>query len=130
MKRAVLIIDDDSDIRAVLCDILSALSGYDVAEAATASDAFSILEREPRSWVALLDLELPDACGEHVLRRVWAEWANRVLVIVCSAHVHAFERLRGYGVETIAKPFEVATITAAVERAFRQLEAAGHRFEE
>lgn len=130
MKRAVLVIDDDTDIRAVLCDILSALSGYDVAEAASASEAFSILQRDGRTWVVLLDLELPDVCGEQVLRRVVAEWADRLVVIVCSAHVCAFDRLRGYGVEAIAKPFEVTTITAAVERAFRKLEAAGHRFDE
>lgn len=130
MRRAVLIIDDDADIRAVLCDILAGLNGYDVVEAATATEALSTLAREPRAWVALLDLDLPDACGEHVLRRVRAECGNRVVVIVCSAQLNAFERLRGYGADTIAKPFEIATITGAVQRAFRLLEGAGHRFDD
>jgi DNA-binding NtrC family response regulator len=128
MNRSVLVVDDDADIREALRDILSALRQYDVVEAATAHEALAVLERDDRAYVVILDLDLPDIPGEEVSRRVQAQSGHRVVLIICSADAKEIGRLRDDGLDTVLKPFAVDTIIAAVERAFQQLEAAGHRF--
>ena len=66
----VLVVDDDPQIRELLREFLTA-KAYDVIEAATGGEGLKRL-REDRPHLVLLDINLPDMTGLHVLREAKA----------------------------------------------------------
>jgi len=66
---AVLIVDDEPDVRLVARVILEAV-GYDVDEAASGEDALDALDGPALPDVLLLDVRMPGIDGWEVLRRV------------------------------------------------------------
>ena len=66
---AVLIVDDEPDVRLVARVILEAV-GYDVDEAASGEDALDALDGAALPDVLLLDVRMPGIDGWEVLRRV------------------------------------------------------------
>lgn len=67
-RTTVLLVDDDANFRETLADAM-ALKDVSVEGAASGADAFRVLaERVPS--VLLLDVQLPDANGVELLRRL------------------------------------------------------------
>jgi len=60
--HTILVVDDDADIRASLCDLLED-EGYAVATAAHGRDALDYLRGHPAPSVVLLDLMMPTMDG-------------------------------------------------------------------
>ncbi|MGD9856377.1 MAG: response regulator, partial [Planctomycetaceae bacterium] len=60
----ILLIEDDADTRANMCDILS-LDGHNVLAAGSAREARTLLEENSVS-VILLDRKLPDGIAEEL----------------------------------------------------------------
>lgn len=69
MGGAVLIVDDEPDVRLVARVILEAV-GYEVDEAASGEDALDALDGLALPDVLLLDVRMPGIDGWEVLRRV------------------------------------------------------------
>ena len=65
IRRTVLVVDDESNIRASLCDLLSS-DGYLPTPAATGKEALALLATQYFDAI-LLDVELPDISGHEVL---------------------------------------------------------------
>ena len=114
----ILVVDDESDIRTLIQEILSE-EGYDVTVAADAAAA-----REARDAVdpdlVLLDIWMPDTDGISLLR----EWASegRALcpVVMMSGHGTvdtAVEATRLGAVDFIEKPLSLAQLLRSVEGA-------------
>jgi CheY-like chemotaxis protein len=76
----VLVIDDNA-INRRLAQVLLRSRGYEVCEAAGASEAFAIL-REQRPQVILMDLRLPGMDGLTATRTLKADPATRDIPIV------------------------------------------------
>jgi two-component system KDP operon response regulator KdpE len=77
-RNLILIIEDHEPTRRALEGVLNR-EGWGVDSAATVAEGLRLLERQPRCVV--LDLMLPDARGEDVLRRVKeAHSQTRVIV--------------------------------------------------
>jgi CheY-like chemotaxis protein len=76
----VLVIDDNA-INRRLAQVLLRSRGYEVCEAASASEAFAIL-REQRPQVILMDLRLPGMDGLTATRTLKADPATRDIPIV------------------------------------------------
>ena len=81
----ILIVDDEAEIRTSLEEILRE-EGYEVATAATAAEAITLLQDAPYD-VVLLDIWLPDRDGLDVLGDVHALAAEaRPEVVIISGH--------------------------------------------
>ena len=70
MKRRILIVEDQEDLRGVLRDLLTG-SGYDVAEAADGRDGVARAKSE-RPDLVLMDIQLPVLDGYEATRQIKA----------------------------------------------------------
>src|SRR2546423_12826578 len=81
--RRILIIDDERPILLTL-EALLTRRGFQVETAATAANGLRLLKNK-RPALILLDLQLPDAEGLHMLDQIKADYAE-TQVIILTAH--------------------------------------------
>jgi len=119
----IMVVDDAPDIRSLIGEILSD-EGYEVVEAADASEA-----REKRNQhqpdLILLDVWMPGDDGISLLRE-WAEAGTlNAPVVMISGHGSveaAVEATRIGAVDFIEKPVSMAKLLMTVEKALSQAE--------
>ncbi|NNF51590.1 MAG: sigma-54-dependent Fis family transcriptional regulator [Gammaproteobacteria bacterium] len=116
----ILVVDDESDIRSLLQEILVD-EGYEVAVAEDAAAA-----RRSRKSTApdlvLLDIWMPDTDGITLLRE-WAKDGLKFPVVMMSGHGTvdtAVEATRLGAFDFIEKPLSMAKLLRTVERALEQ----------
>ena len=85
MARKVLIVEDDASVRNALTDML-AFIGFEVRAVATAGEALAALDGQD---IAVIDLNLPDAIGTVVLRKIRSE-GRAIRTVVWTADPDAF----------------------------------------
>lgn len=116
-KGKVMVIDDDAQIRAVCCEVLSN-SGFETLEAGTLADARKRLA-DSRPDLLLLDVVLPDGDGLSFFEELKAERASQPLsVIFISAKTDTSSKVRALklgGDDYLTKPFDALELGARVE---------------
>jgi CheY-like chemotaxis protein len=122
-RPGALIVDDDAAIRETLAHLVEE-GGYDVLTAHNGLLALKILQTSTRPLVALLDAMMPGMSGMEVVNRVAADGrlAHRHACILMTANPEALplalvQRLKHLSVPVIAKPFDLDTLLALIERA-------------
>lgn len=114
----ILVVDDESDIRSLIQDILSD-EGYEVTVAADASEARAArLSRDPD--LVLLDIWMPDTDGITLLREWSVDQGKQCPVVMMSGHGTvdtAVEATRLGAFDFIEKPLSLAKLLRTVERA-------------
>ena len=112
----VLVVEDDEDTRANLCDILE-LDGFRVEAVGTMSEALA-----PRDWsrvlMVILDRRLPDGSAELLLPRL-KRLAPDAEVIVATGYADlegAIAAMRHGAADYIVKPINPAALRASLER--------------
>jgi len=65
---SILLVDDDPDVRSVLCEILK-LEGYDVVSASDGRQGLRMLQENPVSLV-ITDVLMPELDGLEVIRTI------------------------------------------------------------
>jgi CheY-like chemotaxis protein len=124
IKRPILIVDDDPDIRDVLAEALVEI-GFDVVTAVHGRDALTLLERMVvRPSAILLDLMMPVMDGYGFLQERMKDEALACipLAIVTAGHGIDHERIGGT-TPIVRKPFDLALLV----RVLRSLQAEGDR---
>jgi two-component system phosphate regulon response regulator PhoB len=119
LSGAVLIVDDDVEIRAVLREILSD-DGYTTFEAGTGAEALRLVGQVEID-VVLLDLGLPDASGLDLLTQ-FTEDAH-TSVIILTGRAGETDRVVGLDLgadDYIAKPFSARELVARVNAVNRR----------
>lgn len=119
--RAVLVVDDEPDIRGLLQEILED-EGYAVSTAATASAAQALVE-ESRPDLVLLDIWMPDMDGVSLLKAWKSSGSLDFPVIMISGHgtvETAVEATRHGAVDFIEKPVSLAKLLLTVEKALAE----------
>jgi DNA-binding response OmpR family regulator len=131
---AVLVVEDDANLRLTLEDNLSE-QGYQVRVAATAGEAWRALEAQPFD-VVVLDLMLPDSDGYTLCKKLRAKKVpSRVLML--TARSLEEDLVRGFDAgadDYLAKPYRLRELLARVAALARRAPteetgaAAVHRF--
>ena len=118
MSSRILVVDDESDIRSLLKEILSE-EGYEVDIAANAAQARAARLRQSPDLV-LLDIWMPDVDGITLLREWSTNAAASCPVVMMSGHgtvETAVEATRLGAFDFVEKPLSLAKLLRIVERA-------------
>jgi CheY-like chemotaxis protein len=108
-KLRVLVVDDDRDVRELLCELF-ARSGYDVEVACNGAEAIDQLERSTPAAI-LVDLVMPGIVGQELLEYVEsADHLAGVPVAIVSGSPH----LAPQGYRVFRKPLEFRSLLAFV----------------
>ena len=119
-KYKVLLVEDEANIRNLLCTMLEA-EGYQVLKARTCSAA-QMMYASHLPDLILLDLGLPDMDGIHLLESVRRE--SLTPIIVLSARTEETDKVSALDTganDYITKPFGTAELLARVRAALRTL---------
>jgi two-component system, chemotaxis family, chemotaxis protein CheY len=111
--RAILVVDDDPDLRALVAELLSE-RGYAVVVACDGQDAVELLEEGLRPCLIVLDLSMPRMDGWTFLAHLRENARSAVPVLVTSAV--ARDRPPAGADAFLEKPYEAAQLRAAVAR--------------
>ena len=112
-KPVVLVVDDEAFIRIMLVDLLEE-AGMTVVEAATADDAFQILEDAPGVRVVLTDIEMPGRMnGLDLACRTRERWPEINLLVMSGRTFQSRDALPT-GVEFWSKPYSTDRLLSRV----------------
>lgn len=115
-RDAVLIVDDDEDLRATIATML-ADAGYPTRQADCGVEALRIARLEPPALV-LLDVNLPGICGYEVYRLLRDELGDQFpIVFISGERTASFDRVGGLLLganDYMVKPFAEDELLARV----------------
>lgn len=112
----ILVVDDDRDIRQILCDRIQAL-GYQVTTAVNGMEALEkIIQEEPD--LIFLDLQMPQLSGMQVLKKVRENSDLPVVIISAFGTIEkAVEAMKEGASDFITKPFCPDHIEIVIKKA-------------
>lgn len=120
-SAAVLVVEDEQDIRETLRDILE-MEGYRVRCACNGKEALDALAEMPRPLLILLDLMMPVMSGYELLQ---ALRANDDLASIPVTVVSAVGDRLAEGTAVLRKPVDLETLLHAVDAANASCRKAG-----
>ena len=118
-QKRILLADDDTSLSEVIIQMLNGC-GYAVTHAETAGEAYELLTKQ-RFHLILLDINLPDATGFDICRRL--RETSSVPVIFASARTSEDDRIRGLelgGDDYLPKPYSLRELLARVHALMRR----------
>lgn len=124
MKK-ILVVDDDTELRANLSEILRE-AGYHISEAASGKEAIEKAKTEEFD-IALLDLMMPRMSGTDTLLELKKmNPKTKAIMITAFATVeNAVEAIKRGASDYISKPFKIETLLSTIKRVLEEA-----RFEE
>jgi diguanylate cyclase (GGDEF)-like protein len=126
----ILVVDDEPDVRRIVCGILS--ETYQCTAASSAEEALSILRSEKYDLV-ISDIVMAGMSGLEMIPKARAIAPDTVIMMISGEQTieRAIEALRVGAFDYIRKPFDFAHVEAAVSRALEHhaMLIARHRHE-
>jgi len=117
----VLVADDDTALRNLLCDILKK-QGYGVLSAKDGAEALDVYFDNSNIDLVILDVMMPKYTGFEVLKEIREH--SEVPVLMLTALGDELNEVKGLGVganDYIAKPFSYPVLVARIEALLRKL---------
>ena len=108
----VLLVEDEPDVRRILCDELAKI-GYAVDCVSTKAEAAAHLARHDYRGV-VLDVRLPDGAALDLVDGLEARGTAALLI---TGHPDAMAAMDGRGLRYLAKPFRIAALLEALAQA-------------
>jgi two-component system response regulator PilR (NtrC family) len=118
-RKAVLIVDDEADIRELLVLTLSRM-GVDADTASSFKEAQEALKSRPYD-LALTDMRLPDGDGLQVLRHIAENYGNTPVAVITAfgSTENAVAALKAGAFDYLAKPIKLDQLRPLVMSALK-----------
>lgn len=123
VKKSILVVDDDPNLRKTLADILR-VKGYEAVVAGTGTEAIAAAQRQMFS-LALIDLMLPDMSGLEVMAGVKAI-APLTEAIILTGHASMDSAIKATGQGAFAyllKPYQMDELLEKIGHAVERKQA-------
>jgi two-component system, OmpR family, response regulator CpxR len=113
----ILVVDDDDDVRTMLCIVLSA-EGYAAVGAADGVEALARMRRDGPPPLAFVDLMMPRMNGEDLIRLMRQDPSlARVPVVIMSGQPSIRTAAPAHGVRArLLKPLELDDVLAVAQQ--------------
>jgi DNA-binding response OmpR family regulator len=124
----ILVIDDQSDVRAMIAIVLR-VKHFEVVEAQSAAAGLRAFEESPFD-LAIVDVFLQDACGFDVISRMRDIVPDLPVVAISGMTTTldaAPQSAELLNVVCLQKPFRPNDLTAAIDEARRRVQQGGER---
>lgn len=120
----ILIVEDDININNLLCEVL-VKAGYMCEQAFSGTEAKLLLNIKENAYtLVLLDLMLPGASGEEVLKEIRKKGKLPVIVLTAKDSIDDKIGVLTDGADDyITKPFEIREVLARIQVQLRHIEA-------
>ena len=120
----ILIVEDDININNLLCEVL-VKAGYMCEQAFSGTEAKLLLNIKEKAYtLVLLDLMLPGASGEEVLKEIRKKGKLPVIVLTAKDSIDDKIGVLTDGADDyITKPFEIREVLARIQVQLRHIEA-------
>jgi two-component system, OmpR family, response regulator BaeR len=119
MAATVLIVEDESDLSAIVADYVTA-AGYQAEVVADGAEALAGIQRKPPDLI-VLDIMLPSLDGVALCKAV--REFSEVPIIIVTAKVEEIDRLLGLEVgadDYVCKPFSPRELVARIQAILRR----------
>lgn len=121
IRRRIVIIDDDQDLRKTIVDQFAHYREFDLVEGGTAADALAKVQ-DSHVDLMLLDVGLPDMDGREAVKILRREGFKSPIVMLTAQDSDSDEIL---GLESgandyVTKPFRFSVLLARIRAALRQ----------
>ena len=119
MAATILIVEDESDLSAIVADYITA-AGYQAEVIADGCEALASIQREPPDLI-VLDIMLPGLDGMALCKAV--REMSEVPIIMVTAKVEEIDRLLGLEVgadDYLCKPFSPRELVARIKAILRR----------
>ena len=124
-QKSILIVDDDSDIRDILAEVLQH-EGYNVLKARNGEEGLKFLESNAPSLI-LLDLMMPVMDGWTFKEIIDSQAAtSKIPVVVLSASGKSDPAQRLGSHQRLSKPINIDTLIDVVKKTCEGISAATH----
>lgn len=125
----ILYVEDDADIRKIVCMSLEMIGDYTVAACGSCADALQVVDDFDPDLL-LLDVMMPDVDGPSTLRKLRRrETAADAPAVFITAKVQAGD-MEHYGqlgvVDVIVKPFDPMTLSERIDHIWQRYRNDGH----
>jgi len=119
MVDKILVVDDEEEIRGLLCSFLEG-QGYQVVLASDGNEALDLVETE-NAQVIILDIKLPGLNGIEVCKRLKAQEKTRSIpvIIITGFGDNKLLALDVGADDFVNKPFDMADLLIRVRSALR-----------
>jgi two-component system nitrogen regulation response regulator GlnG len=118
-RARVLVADDEASIRFVLREALEE-AGHEVVDVDTGDAAWQALA-EGQFAIAFLDIRRPGPSGLELLDRLRGSGSDVAVVVITAQNTleNAVEAMKRGALDYLVKPFQMAEVLAAVQKALR-----------
>jgi two-component system nitrogen regulation response regulator GlnG len=118
-RARVLVADDEASIRFVLREALEE-AGHEVVDVDTGDAAWQALA-EGQFAIAFLDIRMPGPSGLELLDRLRGSGSDVAVVVITAQNTleNAVEAMKRGALDYLVKPFQMAEVLAAVQKALR-----------
>lgn len=122
-NAAILIIDDDPNLRKTLTDILSA-KGYEIHAAGNGAEGLDLIKNHDIR-LALVDLRLPDMSGIDLLEKIKADQPSiEAIILTGNATLDsAIEATNRGAFSYLQKPYDIDQLLLQIRRAIEKRQA-------
>jgi signal transduction histidine kinase/CheY-like chemotaxis protein len=122
MRARILLVDDDPDVREVVADGLKSL-GYEVRAAGGARAGLDLLDRvdgDGKTDLLVADFAMPEMTGTELVRAARARRPDLPVVLITGYAEQALGSEFDEADGLVKKPFKLAELARAVEKALRR----------
>ena len=116
MKKRVLVVDDEADIRLIIHSLLET-DDYEVMSAKNGQEALEKLEGDDKPDIILLDLMMPHMSGYRLLSELHQRGLHTAFsIIVMTADRLTKQQIDHMGIKGfISKPFDINALQRMIE---------------